>query len=78
MLDGKPLIITPHATGTLQTGTTGDNGADDREIHLVRNVSDVRAMSLHVYGADLTKRKPFDGRSIRVAGEASSQDQPVY
>ena len=51
---------------------------DDREIHLVRNVSDVRAMSLHVYGADLTQRKPFDGRSIRVAGAASSQDQPVY
>jgi len=44
-------------------------------------VSTQRAVSLHVYGADLTKRKPFNGRGVRVQGKAEClafQDQPAY
>jgi len=36
---------------------------------------------MHVYGSDLTRRKPFDGRRIVVQGKhecLAFQDQPAY
>jgi|GEM_PF-5350437 len=80
-LDDKPLLLEELDRETLAEHGLGDNGLDSKEIHRVRNVSTQRAVSLHVYGADLTKRKPFNGRGVRVQGKAEClafQDQPAY
>jgi predicted metal-dependent enzyme (double-stranded beta helix superfamily) len=62
-------------------GITGDNLAADTEVHRVRNTGSERAISLHVYGADLTQRRLFFGRGIRVDGKSECfgfRDQPAY
>ena len=77
----QPLLLTETDRVELQTGTLGDNGLPGTEIHRVRNIGTKRAMSLHVYGSDLTQRKPFVGRGIRVKGKSEClafQDQPAY
>jgi len=77
----KPLLVKEWSRELLREGLTGDNRAADTEVHRVRNVGERRAISLHVYGSDLTRRKPFAGRGVRVEGKAMCQaflDQPVY
>jgi hypothetical protein len=48
----------------------------------VRNVGETRAVSLHVYGSDLTQRTLFGGRGIQVEGKtgcmAFLSKEPVY
>ena len=65
-----------------QAFSIGDNAGKDTEVHRVRNVGETRAVSLHVYGADLTKRTLFDGRGIQVEGKtgcmAFQSKEPVY
>ena len=80
-VDGAPLLLAESDRAVLLTGTLGDNKLPAHEIHRVRNVGTQRAVSLHVYGADLTKRKPFDGRGIVVQGKTEClafQDRPAY
>lgn len=80
-VDGKPLLLDETDRETLLTGTLGDNRVDGTEVHRVRNVTTERAMSLHVYGSDLTQRKPFEGRGIQVQGKhecLAFQDRPAY
>lgn len=62
-------------------GIIGDNREPDTEVHRVRNVGGTRALSLHVYGRDLTQRKLFDGRGIVVDGRQhcfAFQTAPAY
>ncbi len=51
------------------TGIIGDNRQPNTEVHRVRNIDGRRAMSLHVYGGDLTQRTLFNGRGIQVDGK---------
>jgi predicted metal-dependent enzyme (double-stranded beta helix superfamily) len=65
----------------LKAGVTGDNMGADTEVHRVRNVGSSRAISLHVYGDDLTQRKLFFGRGIQVDGKGECfafQQDPAY
>jgi predicted metal-dependent enzyme (double-stranded beta helix superfamily) len=67
--DGRsPFLINEVRREMLSAGLTGDNLAPDSEVHRVRNVGTERAISLHVYGDDLTKRELFFGRGVRVRG----------
>jgi predicted metal-dependent enzyme (double-stranded beta helix superfamily) len=80
-VEGQPLVLEETERDGLSSGMLGDNRLRTKEIHRVRNVGTERAMSLHVYGSDLTRRKPFDGRGIRVLGKTEClafQDQPAY
>ena len=77
----RPLLVRECGRETLAAGLMGDNGPEDTEVHRVRNTGTERAISLHVYGSDLTKRKPFEGRGVRVEGKEDCLaflDQPVY
>ncbi|MHC5211210.1 MAG: cysteine dioxygenase family protein [Planctomycetota bacterium] len=80
--DGKgPLRLSEVSRAHLEDGVIGDNGGADTEVHRVRNTGTERAISLHVYGKDLTKRTLFDGRGIMVDGKESCfafQDAPAY
>jgi predicted metal-dependent enzyme (double-stranded beta helix superfamily) len=79
--DDAPLVLEETDRETLLSGLLGDNKLATKEVHRVRNVGTERAVSLHVYGSDLTKRKPFEGRGIRVLGKTEClafQDQPAY
>ncbi|MCB9897439.1 MAG: cysteine dioxygenase family protein [Planctomycetes bacterium] len=76
-----PLLLAERARDVLGAGLTGDNGQPGTEVHRVRNTGSERAMSLHVYGSDLTKRTLFDGRGIRVEGKTGCfafDDRPAY
>jgi predicted metal-dependent enzyme (double-stranded beta helix superfamily) len=62
-------------------GVMGDNLGADTEVHRVRNVGRDRALSLHVYGNDLTKRTLFGGRGLIVDGKEKCfafQGSPAY
>jgi len=81
--DGSsPLRLAEIGRETLRGGLTGDNMGENTEVHRVRNVGSTRAISLHVYGADLTKRELFSGRGIRVDGKgecfAFQKSDPAY
>ena len=59
----------------------GDNSPTNHEVHRVRNIGDQRAVSLHIYGADLTKRTLFFGRPLKVDGKEACfafKNDPVY
>ncbi len=61
--------------------STGDNLVASTEIHRVRNIGDKRAVSLHVYGSDLSKRIFFGGRRIFIQGKEACMAfpaQPAY
>lgn len=76
-----PLLLAERGRATLRAGLTGDNGQPGTEVHRVRNTGSARAMSLHVYGDDLTKRTLFDGRGIRVEGKTGCfafDGRPAY
>ena len=65
----------------LDAGLLGDNREPALEVHRVRNIGTDRAISLHVYGSDLTQRTLFDGRGIRIDGKGTCmafQDSPAY
>ena len=67
--DGSsPFVVNEVRREILSAGLTGDNLGADSEVHRVRNVGTERAISLHVYGDDLTKRELFFGRGVRVDG----------
>ncbi len=81
--DGRaPLVLREHDRELVPSGIIGDNRESLHEVHRVRNVGTERAISLHVYGSDLTQRKPFDGRGCRVDGKTDcigfKDSQPVY
>lgn len=80
--DGRsPLLLAERGRDVLRAGLLGDNGAPGTEVHRVRNTGNERAMSLHVYGDDLTKRTLFGGRGIRVEGKTGGSafdDRPAY
>jgi predicted metal-dependent enzyme (double-stranded beta helix superfamily) len=68
--DGAGLIHVREASRLmLHEGLIGDNLDPNTEVHRVRNVKTQRAISLHVYGKDLTKRTLFNGRGIMVDGK---------
>ena len=78
---GQPLLIREVDRERVAAGILGDNRRAGTEIHRVRNTGGERAVSVHVYGADVTLRKPFEGRGIQVVGEQGllgAQDAPVY
>ena len=59
----------------------GDNSPSHHEVHRVRNVGDERAVSLHVYGEDLTRRTLFGGRGLKVDGKDmcfAFKNDPAY
>ena len=68
-LDGDKLNVRETTRGSLSAGTMGDNGDPAGEIHRVRNTGLQRAISLHIYGSDLTKRPAFEGRQVCVDGK---------
>jgi predicted metal-dependent enzyme (double-stranded beta helix superfamily) len=68
-LDDDTLNVRETKRYTLGTSTMGDNGDPAGEIHRVRNTGLARAISLHIYGSDLTKRSPFEGRKVAVDGK---------
>lgn len=68
-LDDETLNVRETRRDSLGAGTMGDNGDPAGEIHRVRNTGLARAISLHVYGSDLTKRAPFEGRKVAVDGK---------
>jgi predicted metal-dependent enzyme (double-stranded beta helix superfamily) len=80
--DGKsPLHLSEVSRDQLSGGVIGDNRMPDTEVHRVRNTGTERAVSLHVYGKDLTQRTLFDGRGIIVDGKESCfafQNAPAY
>lgn len=68
--DGKtPFQVKEVRRDIVTAGLTGDNSGKDTEVHRVRNVGTHRAISLHLYGDDLTKRELFFGRGVRVEGK---------
>jgi predicted metal-dependent enzyme (double-stranded beta helix superfamily) len=68
--DGVGLIrLREVSREQLDAGILGDNRDPTTEVHRVRNTGSERAISLHVYGCDLTKRTLFHGRGIRVDGK---------
>jgi predicted metal-dependent enzyme (double-stranded beta helix superfamily) len=69
--DGRtPLHLSEVSRNVFGAGLIGDNREPDTEVHRVRNTGTERAISLHVYGKDLTQRTLFDGRGIIVDGKA--------
>ena len=65
----------------LLAGVIGDNRLPGTEVHRVRNIGRERAISLHVYGSDLTRRTLFGGRGIRVEGKTgcfAHSSAPAY
>lgn len=78
---GGPILLREVDRDMLLPATIGDNGDPRTEIHRVRNIGTERAISLHLYGSDLTKRKAFEGRAIKVEGKQAClafQDHPAY
>ncbi len=65
----SPLKLLEVSRDSLGAGLLGDNREPDTEVHRVRNTGSERAISLHVYGRDLTKRTLFGGRGIRIDGK---------
>jgi len=80
--DGKSLLHLREASRELlHAGILGDNRDPLTEVHRVRNTGSERALSLHVYGQDLTKRTLFNGRGIRVDGKEGCRaflNAPAY
>jgi predicted metal-dependent enzyme (double-stranded beta helix superfamily) len=80
--DGEGLIhLREHSREHLTAGLIGDNRDPATEIHRVRNVGAERALSLHVYGNDLTRRTLFRGRGITVDGKQECfafRNAPAY
>lgn len=80
--DGQGLIVlAEHARAVLGAGEMGDNSKTHTEVHRVRNVGTERAISLHVYGADLTQRTLFNGRGISIDGKGECmafENDPAY
>lgn len=80
--EGRPLRLTETDREQCAAFSIGDNGASGREIHRVRNVGAERAVSLHLYGDDLTQRTLFNGRGIRIEGKtgcmAFQTGEPAY
>ena len=69
--DGRsPYRVKEVRRAVLSAGVTGDNSGEHTEVHRVRNTGAERAISLHVYGDDLTKRELFHGRGVCVDGVA--------
>lgn len=64
-----PLHLREVGRERLRAGLIGDNREPDTEVHRVRNTGSERAISLHVYGNDLTKRTLFNGRGLIVDGK---------
>ncbi len=64
-----PLHLREVGREHLPAGIIGDNRLPETEVHRVRNTGARRAISLHVYGADLTQRTLFGGRGIVVDGK---------
>ena len=82
-LDDKtgPLHLREVGREHLRTGLIGDNREPNTEVHRVRNTGLERAISLHVYGDDLTKRTLFNGRGLIVDGKETCfafQGSPAY
>jgi len=76
-----PIHLTESGREYVEQGLIGDNRVADTEVHRVRNIGLERAISLHVYGKDLTQRTLFDGREIRVDGKAGCfafESLPAY
>jgi predicted metal-dependent enzyme (double-stranded beta helix superfamily) len=79
--DGGPIHLTEVGRELVGAGVIGDNKVPNTEVHRVRNVGTERAISLHVYGNDLTQRTLFDGREIRVDGKTGCfafENLPAY
>jgi predicted metal-dependent enzyme (double-stranded beta helix superfamily) len=80
--DGRgPLHLTEVSREHVAAGLIGDNRDPGTEVHRVRNTGTERAISLHVYGKDLTQRTLFDGRGIIVDGKQACfafQGAPAY
>lgn len=80
--DGEGLIVLQEGRrDTLGAGEMGDNREPDSEVHRVRNTGTERAISLHVYGKDLTQRTLFNGRGISVKGKSECmafKNDPAY
>jgi predicted metal-dependent enzyme (double-stranded beta helix superfamily) len=80
--DGKgPIKLSEAGREQVAAGLIGDNREPTTEVHRVRNVGGERAISLHVYGNDLTKRTLFGGREIRVDGKEGCfafETRPAY
>ncbi len=69
--DGSaPFQVREVRRSVVRSGLTGDNSGEDTEVHRVRNVGTERAISLHLYGDDLTERELFFGRGVQVDGKA--------
>ena len=76
-----PLHLREVGREHLRTGLIGDNREPNTEVHRVRNTGLERAISLHVYGDDLTKRTLFNGRGLIVDGKETCfafQGSPAY
>ena len=83
VLDEKagPLHVREVGRERMRPGLIGDNREPDTEVHRVRNTGTQRAISLHVYGDDLTKRTLFGGRGLIVDGKEKCfafQGSPAY
>lgn len=80
--DGQgPLRLSEVGREQMRAGLIGDNRQPDTEVHRVRNIGTERATSLHVYGADLTRRTLFDGRGIVIDGKTGCRafsNAPAY
>jgi len=80
--DGEgPIKLSEAGRESVDAGLIGDNREPTTEVHRVRNVGADRAISLHVYGNDLTRRTLFDGREIRVDGKEGCfafESRPAY
>jgi predicted metal-dependent enzyme (double-stranded beta helix superfamily) len=80
--DGEgTIVLAEHVRAVLGAGEMGDNSGLHTEVHRVRNVGTERAISLHVYGADLTQRTLFNGRGISVDGKGQCMaflNDPAY
>lgn len=80
--DGRsPLLLAERGRTLVGAGLLGDNRDPAQEVHRVRNTGTARAVSLHVYGADLTQRTLFGGRGIRIVegeGRVDAQGAPAY
>ncbi len=76
-----PIHLREVSRDLLGSGLIGDNRDPRHEVHRVRNIHAERAISLHVYGKDLTKRTLFNGRGIVVDGKDGCRafsDLPAY
>ncbi len=67
--EGQPLRLRECGREQISAFAVGDNAAAETEVHRVRNIGTERAISLHVYGDDLTQRTLFNGRGIRIEGK---------